>query len=178
MTFEEKTISSEMIYEGKILNLRRDLVTVKDGDTSYREIIEHSGGVAVAAVTDDNKMYLVRQFRKAAEQDVLEIPAGRREHDENPMIAAMRELKEETGFTARKISHLTSFYATIGYCTEVIHVYMATGLTPGETEFDEHEAIELECYPVEELKQMVFDGEIIDGKTITAILLVAAKLGL
>ena len=178
MTFEEKTISSEMLYKGKILNLRRDLVEVKDGGTSYREIIEHSGGVAVAAVTEDHQMLMVRQFRKAAEQDVLEIPAGRRETDEDPMFAAMRELKEETGYSARKISHLTSFYATIGYCTEVIHVYMATGLTPGETDFDEHEAIEIESYPVEELKQMIFDGEIIDGKTITAILLVAAKLGL
>ena len=178
MTFEEKTISSEMIYEGKILNLRRDLVEVKDGGTSYREIIEHSGGVAVAAVTDDNQMILVRQYRKAAEQDILEIPAGRREDQEDPLVAAMRELREETGYTARKFSHLTSFYATIGYCTEVIHVYLATGLTPGETDFDEHEAIEMETYPIDELKQMIFDGEIVDGKTITAILLAAEKLGL
>jgi len=178
MTFEEKTISSEMIYEGKILNLRRDLVEVKDGGTSYREIIEHSGGVAVAAVTDDNQMILVRQYRKAAEQDILEIPAGRREDQEDPLVAAMRELREETGYTARKFSHLTSFYATIGYCTEVIHVYLATGLTPGETDFDEHEAIEMETYPIDELKQMIFDGEIVDGKTITAILLAAEKLDL
>lgn len=178
MTFEEKTISTEMIYEGAILNLRRDKVTVKGGDTSYREIIEHNGGVAVAAVTDDNQMILVRQFRKAAEQDVLEVPAGKREVNEEPMVTAMRELKEETGYSAKKFSHLTSFYATIGYCTEVIHIYLATGLTPGETDFDEHEAIELEMYPIEELKQMIFDGEIIDGKTITAILLAASKLGL
>ncbi|MBQ6949513.1 MAG: NUDIX hydrolase, partial [Firmicutes bacterium] len=118
------------------------------------------------------------QYRKAAEQDILEIPAGRREDQEDPLVAAMRELREETGYTARKFSHLTSFYATIGYCTEVIHVYLATGLTPGETDFDEHEAIELETYPIDELKQMIFDGEIVDGKTITAILLAAEKLGL
>ena len=178
MTFEETTISSEMIYEGAILNLRKDKVTVKGGDTSYREIIEHSGGVAVAAVTEDNQMLMVRQYRKSAEQDVLEVPAGKRETDEDPMFTAMRELKEETGYSAKKFKHLTSFYPTIGYSEEVIHIYMATGLTAGETQFDEHEAIDIEQYPVAELKEMVMDGEIIDGKTITAILLVAAALGI
>ena len=178
MDYVEKTVKKNYIYQGKILTVRRDDAQLPDGKPCIREIIEHSGGVAVAAVTDDNKMILVRQYRKAAEQDILEIPAGRRENNEDPMIAAMRELREETGYTAQKFSHLTSFYATIGYCTEVIHVYLATGLTPGETDFDEHEAIEMECYPIDELKQMIFDGEIVDGKTITAILLAAEKLGL
>lgn len=178
MTYEEKTISSEMIYEGAILNLRRDKVYVKGDNTSYREIVEHNGGVAVAAVTDDHRMLMVSQYRKAAERVVLEVPAGKRETDEDPMFTAMRELKEETGYSAKKFKHLTSFYSSIGYSTEVIHIYMATGLTPGETDFDENEAIDLSSYPVEELKQMVLDGEIIDGKTITAILLVAAELGI
>lgn len=178
MTYEEKTISSEMIYEGAILNLRRDQVCVRDDRTSYREIVEHNGGVAVAAVTEDGQMLMVRQYRKAAEQVVLEVPAGKRETDEDPMFTAMRELREETGYSAQKFRHLTSFYSSIGYSTEVIHIYMATGLTPGETDFDENEAIDTESYPVGELKQMVLSGQIIDGKTIAAILLVAAELGI
>lgn len=178
MTYEEKTISSEMIYEGAILNLRKDKVYVKDDNISYREIVEHNGGVAIAALTDDGQMLMVRQYRKAAEQVVMEVPAGKRETDEDPMFTAMRELKEETGYSAKKFRHLTSFFSSIGYSTEVIHIYLATGLTPGETDFDENEAIDIESHSVKELKQMVLDGEIIDGKTITAILLVAAELGI
>lgn len=178
MTYEEKTISSEMIYEGAILNLRRDKVYVKGDKISYREIVEHRGGVAIAAVTEDNRMLMVRQYRKAAEQVVLEVPAGKRESDEDPMFTGMRELQEETGYTAKKFQHLSSFYSSIGYSTEVIHIYMATGLTPGETHFDENEAIDICEYDVAELKQMVLAGEIVDGKTISAILLVAARLGI
>ena len=178
MTYEEKTISSEMIYEGAILNLRKDKVQVKGGDTSYREIVEHAGGVAIAALTDDQKLLMVKQYRKAADEVVLEVPAGKREGDEDPLFTGMRELKEETGYTAAKLEYLTSYYSSIGYSEEVIHIYLATGLTAGETEFDEHEAIELYEYSIEDLKQMIAEGEIIDGKTIIAILLTAAKLGI
>lgn len=178
MTYEEKTISSERIYEGKILNLRKDKVYVKGDQTSYREIVEHNGGVGIAAVTEDGKMLMVEQYRKAAEQVVLEIPAGTREPGEDPMITGIRELREETGYTAEKFSWLTSFYSSIGYSTEVIHLYLATGLSPGETDFDENEAIDIKEYPVSELKEMVLAGEIMDGKTVAAILLAAAKLGL
>ncbi|WP_130864050.1 NUDIX domain-containing protein [Bacilliculturomica massiliensis] len=178
MTYEEKTISSEMIYEGKILNLRKDKVTVKDDNTSYREIVEHPGGVGIAAVTENRGLLMVKQFRKTAEEVVLEIPAGTREPGEDPMITGIRELREETGFSAEKFSFLASFYSSIGYSTEMIYLYMAEGLTPGETDFDDNEAIDLYEFPIEELVQMVKDGEIIDGKTITAILLTAARLGL
>lgn len=178
MTYEEKTISSERIYEGKILNLRKDKVYVKGDQTSYREIVEHNGGVGIAAVTEDGKMLMVEQYRKAAEQVVLEIPAGTREPGEDPMITGIRELREETGYTAEKFSWLTSFYSSIGYSTEAIHLYLATGLSPGETDFDENEAIDIKEYPVSELKEMVLAGEIMDGKTVAAILLAAAKLGL
>lgn len=178
MTYEEKTISSERIYEGKILNLRKDKVYVKGDQTSWREIVEHNGGVGIAAVTEDGKMLMVEQYRKAAEQVVLEIPAGTREPGEDPMITGMRELREETGYTAEKFRWLTSFYSSIGYSTEVIHLYLATGLTPGETDLDENEAIDIKEYPVPELKEMVLRGEIMDGKTITAILLAGEVLGL
>ena len=109
MTYEEKTISSEMIYEGAILNLRKDKVYVKGDNVSYREIVEHQGGVAIAAVTDAHKMLMVKQYRKAAENVVLEVPAGKRESGEDPLFTAMRELQEETGYSAKKYEHLSRF---------------------------------------------------------------------
>lgn len=172
MVVEEKTISSERIYEGRILNLRKDKVSVKDNKTSYREIVEHNGGVALAAVTPEGKMVMVRQYRKAAEKAVLEVPAGKIEKDEDHQLTAERELKEETGYSAGKIEYITSFYSSIGYSTEVIYLYYATELTPGETEFDDNEAIEILEYDLPELKRMVLSGEIEDAKTIAAILLV------
>lgn len=172
MIVEEKTISSEMIYEGRILNLRKDKVQVKDNKTSYREIVEHNGGVALAAVTPEGKMVMVRQYRKAAEKAVLEVPAGKIEKDEDHRLTAERELREETGYSAGKIEHITSFYSSIGYSTEVIYLYYATELTPGETDFDDNESIEILEYDLKELKEMVFSGAIEDAKTIAAILLV------
>jgi ADP-ribose pyrophosphatase len=172
MIVEEKTISTERIYEGKILNLRRDKVQVKDNKTSYREIVEHNGGVALAAITPEGKMVMVRQYRKAAEKAVLEVPAGKIEKGEDHRLTAERELKEETGYSAEKIEFITSFYSSIGYSTEVIYLYLATGLTPGETDFDDNEAIEILEYDFPELKKMIFSGEIEDAKTLAAILLV------
>jgi len=178
MTHTEKTISSERIYEGAILNLRKDLVTVIGDKTSYREIVEHRGGVTLAAITDDKKMVLVRQFRKAAEKVVLEAPAGKMEEGEDPKLTAIRELKEETGYTAANLEHITSFYSSIGYSEEVIHLYYATGLVPGETNFDDNEALDIVEYDIAELKRMVLAGEIEDGKTIAAIMIAAAKEGI
>jgi ADP-ribose pyrophosphatase len=177
MIFEEKTISSDRIYEGKILNLRRDKIIDVRGKASYREIVEHGGGVAIAAVTEENRMILVRQFRKAAEKAILEVPAGKIEKGEDPIMTAARELKEETGYTAAKLEHITSFYSSVGYSEEVIHLYYAKGLSPGETDFDDNEAIDIEEYDVARLKRMVLEGEIEDAKTVAAILIVAAKEG-
>jgi ADP-ribose pyrophosphatase len=158
-----------MIYEGAILNLRKDKVTVKDGRTSSREIVEHNGGVVIAAITNDGKIPMVKQYRKAAEKAVLEIPAGKLEGDEDPKEAALRELKEETGYTANSIEHLTSFYSSIGYSEEVLHLYIAKDLLPGETDFDESEAIDIYEYSTRELLDMVMNGQIEDAKTIIAI---------
>lgn len=178
MIYIEKTISSEMIYEGGILNLRRDKVYVTGDKESYREIIEHNGGVTIAAITDEGRMVMVRQFRKAAEKAVLEAPAGKIERDEDHRITAIRELKEETGYTAEKFEYITSFYSSIGYSEEVLHLYLATGLTPGETQFDDNEAIDIEEYDLGLLKQMALRGEIEDAKTIIAILIAAVKMGI
>ena len=171
MIFNEKTISSEMIYKGAILNLRKDTVEVVGNKISHREIIEHNGGVTIAAITDDNKMVMVKQFRKAVEQVILEVPAGKRDGDEEPIETAKRELKEETGYTARDTKFLTKFYASVGYSEEVIYAYLCTGLTPGETQFDDNEAIDVIEYDIDELYQMIKDGEIVDSKTIITILM-------
>ncbi len=175
MIVEEKTISSDMIYEGEILNLRRDKVTGKGGKTSHREIIEHSGGVVVAATTPEGKVPMVMQYRKAAEKAVLEIPAGKLENGEDPESAALRELKEETGYTAASIRHISSFYSSIGYSEEVLHFYIATDLTPGETDFDENEAIDVYEYTVDELIEMAMNNEIADAKSIIAILMLSRR---
>jgi len=176
MIFEEKTISSEMIYKGTILNLRKDTVEVVGNKISHREIIEHNGGVTIAAITDDNKIVMVKQFRKAAEQVILEVPAGKRDGDEAPLETARRELKEETGYTARDIRFLAKFYASVGYSEEVIYAYLCTGLTPGEMQLDDNEAIDVIEYDIDELHKMIMNGEITDSKTIVTILVAIENL--
>lgn len=175
MVFREETISSESIYNGKILNLRRDLVTVRNGE-SYREIVEHNGGAVIAAITDDDKLVMVRQFRKPPEMVMLEVPAGKRDGTELPEEVAKRELKEETGYTASEMIHLTSMYPTPGYSEEVLDIFLAKNLTPGETDFDDNEAIDIYEYPISELVDMVMSGKIIDGKSQVAILMVSEYL--
>jgi len=174
MIVEEKTLSSEMIYKGAILNLRRDKVTVKDGRTSYREIVEHGGGVVILAVTDDGKIPMIRQYRKATEATggvCFELPAGKLEKGEDPLPAAQRELREETGYTAERWEHVCSFYPTVGYSEELLHVYFAEGLTAGETEFDDNESIEICLTPPEQLYAMIEAKEMSDGKSLIALLL-------
>ncbi len=140
MIFEEKTLKSEMVYRGKVLNLRRDEVMTVSGKPSIREIVEHGGGVALVAVTDKGKVIMERQFRKPLERVVLEIPAGKLEDGEDPLSAAGRELAEETGYRAEKIEYLTKYYPSVGYCQEALYMYLCTGLTKGQTDLDEDEA--------------------------------------
>ena len=176
MKFEEKTLKSEKIYEGTIINLRRDKVTAQGG-TSYREIIEHNGGAVIAALTEDKKLVMVRQYRKPADKVMLEVPAGKIDPGEMPLEAAVRELKEETGYTASKVEFLTEFYPSVGYSEERLYLYLCTGLTPGETCFDENEAIEIEEIDLDRLFKMAMSGELDDAKTIIAILMVKALVG-
>ena len=168
---EEKTLSSEMLYRGVILNLRKDKVTVRDGRASYREIVEHSGGVVILGVTPEGKIPMVRQYRKAANAVVLELPAGKLEKGEDPAEAALREYREETGYTAESVRHVAEFFPTVGYSEEVLHVFFAEGLTAGDTDFDENEAIETEEYMPETLFEMIDEGKLNDGKTLIALLL-------
>lgn len=175
MTFEEKTLDSERIYEGKIINLRKDHVTVINGE-SYREIVEHAGGAVIAAITEDNKMAMVRQYRKPAEQVMFEAPAGKIDPGEDPLVTAKRELREETGYIASEIKEVCHFYPSVGFSEEVLYLYIAKGLTQGETDFDDNEALDIELWDINELESMVYAGEITDAKTIIAILFAAKAI--
>lgn len=176
MIFEEKKISSERIYEGAILNVRKDTVTAVKGQ-AYREIIEHNGAVAMVALTGDNKVVMVEQYRYACGRSVLEIPAGKIDKGEaDPVKAAARELKEETGYTAGKVQYLGKINPSVAYLEEVIHLYAMTDLTPGEQELDEDEAVNTVEYPFEEVYQMAAHGKLVDAKTIAALMMAKEQL--
>lgn len=178
MIFEEKQISSERIYEGAILNLRRDTVTAPKG-TAYREIVEHNGAVAIVPVTDDGKLVMVEQFRYPSGKVLLEIPAGKIDKGEtDPEKTAARELKEETGYRAENLHYLGKINPSVAYTEEVIHLYAATGLTPGETDFDEDEALEILELDFKEAYAMAASGKLVDAKTIAAIFMAKEQLGL
>ncbi|MDR7856161.1 NUDIX hydrolase [Tissierella sp.] len=169
MIFEEKTMKSDKLYEGKILNLRIDTVELPDKKYSKREIIEHPGGVAVVPITDDNCIILVKQYRKAVERFLLEIPAGKLELNEEPRETGIRELKEETGFSADKMEYLLEFYTSPGFSNEKIYLFLATGLIDGEATPDLGEFIQREKYNIDDLIKMIERGEITDSKTIIGI---------
>ena len=171
MITEEKTLSSERLYEGVILNLRKDKVTIKEGRTSYREIIEHGGGVVILSVTPEGKIPMIRQYRKAAGQVMFELPAGKLEKGEDPTDAALRELKEETGYTAGSIRRIAAFYPTVGYSEEILYVFFADDLTAGDTDPDDNESIDIEEYSPEALYELIDSGGMNDGKTLIALLL-------
>lgn len=178
MIFEEKKIDSQRIYEGAILNVRRDQVTAVKG-TAYREIIEHNGAVAMVALTDEGNIIMEQQYRYACGRAVLEIPAGKIDKGESdPQHAAVRELKEETGYTAKEIRYLGKINTSVAYSEEVIHIYAMMGLTPGEQELDEDEALEILEYPFVDAYWMAARGELIDVKTVAALLMAKEQLGL
>lgn len=178
MIFEEKKISSERIYEGAILNLRRDTVTVPSG-TAHREVVEHNGAVAIVPVKDDGKIVMVKQFRYPSGQVLLEIPAGKIDKGETvPEDTARRELREETGYTAEKLHYLGKLNPSVAYTEEVIHLYAATGLTAGETEFDKDEALDILEYDYEEAFSMAASGQLVDAKTVAGIFMAKEQLGI
>ena len=176
MIFEEKKISSERIYEGAILNVRRDKVTAVKGE-AYREIIEHNGAVAMVPITNEGKVVMVKQFRYACGRAVLEIPAGKIDAGEtDPSAVAARELKEETGYTADNIISLGKINTSAAYSEEMISLYLMTGLTDGEQHLDEDEALDVIEIPFEEACDMAASGKLIDAKTIAALLMAKEQL--
>lgn len=169
--FEERTLTSQPIFKGKIISLQVDEVELPDGNTSKREIIKHPGAVAVIAVTDEGKIIMVEQYRKAMERSLVEIPAGKLEPGEDPAASAARELEEETGYGCAEMEHLTSFYTSPGFADEIVHMYVAHGLQkieqPAET--DDDEFVELMELTLEEAIQYESEGRIKDAKTAYAV---------
>lgn len=169
MKLFEKTLSEEYKYRGRIINLKVQQVELPNGRISSREIIEHPGAVAIVPFLDDNTIILAEQFRKALDQVILEIPAGKIDKGEEPMACGIRELEEETGYKAKGFEYLGKLVTTPGFTDEVIYIYKATDLYKGEINMDEDEFINLKTYKLEEIKDMVKSGQIIDGKTIAAL---------
>ena len=171
MIVKEKTISSDRIYTGKVISLKVDTVEVDNKGYKKREIVEHPGAVAIVAITEDNKVVLVKQFRKPIEQVIWELPAGKLEIGESPKECAIRELKEETGYSAKNLKLLHKFFTSAGFSNQKIYIFLATGLTKGEPDFDDDEFIEKYEIDINEAQNMVIKNEIEDAKTSIGILL-------
>ena len=170
MDMTEKTLSSERIYDGAIIHVRRDRVLLPNGRTSVREVVEHPGGVGILAVDGDGMVLLVRQYRYAFGRTLLEIPAGKREPGEEPLVTARRELREETGVTADSWTPLGQLIASPGCYDETLYLYLAPGLHSGDTDPDEDEFLSVERMPMAELTRRCLADEITDAKTVCAVL--------
>lgn len=174
----EKITHTESIYNGRVVKLVVHDVELPDGKPSKRELVNHPGAVAVVALDAVQNVLLVRQYRIAADQILLEIPAGTLNPGEDPQVCAERELQEETGFRPGSIEKIGGIYVAPGYTTEFIHLYLATDLTESRLAQDDDEFIEAERMPLTEALNYVESGQIIDGKSIAALLLVARRLGI
>ncbi len=167
--FEEK-LSSDIVFNGRVINVSKDSVRLHNGQNAYREVVHHPGGAAAIAIDEQYNIYLIRQFRYALGRTMIEIPAGKLEKGEDPMQAAKRELAEETGVIAKEISPLQSVVPTCGYCDEIIYIFLAKNLQMGNTNLDDGEFVSLFKTPLAKAVEMVLNGEIIDSKTVSAIL--------
>lgn len=170
MSTEEQFIATQRIYDGKIINVRKDTVTLQNGATASREVVEHSGGVGVLAIDDQDNVLMVRQYRYAIGRDSLEIPAGKREYGEDPAECGIRELEEETGYAAREFLPFGSLDPTPAYVTEVIHLFLARDLVPTKQNLDPDEFLSVEPVPFDKALELCLSGEITDAKTLVAVL--------
>ena len=176
MNLEEKQLSFDYKFKGRIINLRVDEALLPNGATATREVVEHNGGICVVPITENGEVLMVEQYRYPYGEVILEIPAGKRDGDEEPLEGGKRELREETGAVAENYTFLGELYPTPGYCGEVIYMYLATGLSFGETDPDEDEFLNVKKIPLEKAVDMIMKGEIKDAKTQTAILKVERML--
>lgn len=177
MKLEEKTVESELKYDGKIVKLFVDKAEVENGDIVKREVIKHPGGVCVVPLDEDENVIFVRQFRYPHKRVFLEIPAGKLEYGENHRECGLRELKEETGCVCDSFEYLGNLVPTPAYDTEIIHMYLARGLHAGEQNLDKDEFLETEKIPLKKAAEMIMKNEIADAKTQVAILKTMFLLG-
>lgn len=170
--FTEKTLKSNKIFDGKIISLQVDDVELPNGEKSKRELVKHPGAVAIIPMTADGKIIFVKQYRKPLEKTLLEIPAGKIEPNEAKEMTAMRELEEETGYTAKQLEYVTSFYTSPGFADELIHLYYTDELTELEEKVagDEDEFIEIVPLTLEEANNYAKEQKIQDAKTAYALL--------
>jgi ADP-ribose pyrophosphatase len=172
----EPTVESRIVFQGRILNLRVDTVRLPSGRTAVREIAEHSDSICVVPLDENGNVLMVRQYRKPAETVLLEVPAGGVEGGEISEETVQRELQEEVGYRAGQLQHLSSFWLAPGWCTEYMHAYLATDLTPATLDADDDENILVERVPLEQALDLIASGEIEDVKSIAALLLAVRLL--
>ena len=167
----EKTLSSQQIYDGRILKLRLDTVKLPSGRVTKREIVEHDDSIAIVAIDGDDNVLLVKQYRKAVEKEVLEIPAGGIEPGEEPVAAVKRELREETGFLPKRVERIGGFYASPGYSSEFLHLFVASDLTPEKLQAEDTESIKVERVPISQILELIRTGTINDAKSVAGLLM-------
>ena len=178
MELYEKTISSETVFKGNIVELRVDRIELPDGRPARREVIAHPGGVAILPYHDDGTVTVVRQFRYPFGRVVTELPAGKLERGEDHRVCARRELEEETGLTAGTLTYLGCLLASPGFCTERLHMYLARDLRKKESHPDEDEFLNVITMPFQQLLEQVMDGTVEDAKTVATVLKTKVLLGL
>jgi ADP-ribose pyrophosphatase len=167
---EERTLSSRRIYEGRAVRLRVDTVELSGGRQTTREVVEHDDCVAIVAVDDKDNVLLVKQFRKPVEKELLEIPAGGIDPGETPEDCVRREMREETGFLPQKLVKLGGFYSAPGFCTEYLHLYLATDLVHSPLQAEDTENISLVRQPLKEIPELIASGAIVDAKSLAGLL--------
>ena len=172
----EHPISSEDAYKGKFLKLKKDIVKLPDGGEAFREYLIHPGAIAIVPILDDGRIILERQFRYPVDAAMLEIPAGKLEPGEDPLLCAQRELLEETGYSATHWEFLGRIHPVISYSTEFIDIYLAKGLTAGERSLDEGEFLDVFAATLDEMHQWIAEGKITDVKTIISVYHLEQKL--
>jgi len=173
---EERTLSSQLIYDGRAVKLRVDTVRMPSGRETRREIVEHRNCVAIIAIDTDDNVLLVKQFRKPVEKELLEIPAGGIDPGEDPATTVRREMQEETGYLPRKVERLGGFYSAPGFSTEYLYLYLATDLAPSQLYAEDTESIKLVRVPISQIPALIASGKICDAKSIAGLLIYSPLL--
>jgi len=172
-----RILKSEIIHSGKVFNTKVDQIEYNSGNKSVREVAEHPGGAVIVPVTNEGKIIMVTQHRYPVDKSLLELPAGKLDKNENPFDCAIRELEEETGYKSDNVKEIGTIYTTPGYSTEKLWIYIAKDLKPGNHNREEGEfGMKVFEYTLKEINEKIYNGEIVDGKTICGIYLAKASI--